>query len=102
MIDRSAGVEVQWTGGDPATNVTVAGAVSTPTVRGLFSCSVPNNGDFVVTSDVLSLLPASGTGPGNLSTMTVANTSQATFSASGLDTGTLTYSADDQRTVVYQ
>jgi hypothetical protein len=101
-IDRSAGVEIQWTGGDPTTTVTIAGAVSSPTQRALFACLVPNNGDFVVTSDVLSLLPASPTGPGTLSTLSVLNATQVSFSASGIDMGNVTYASSAQRTVVYQ
>jgi hypothetical protein len=110
-IVRSAGVDIQWTGGDPNTNVAILGSVSLVdpashqvTGGGAFSCSVPNNGEFVVTSDVLSLLPSSsaGSAAGNVSTLTVGNSSQTSFSATGIDTGYLTYSAGDSRTVQYQ
>jgi hypothetical protein len=102
-IDRSAGVDIQWTGGDPANNVQIQGVVSTSTVSGSFTCIVPNNGEFMVTSDVLSLLPATATGaPAATSSLTVSNLSLANFSASGLDLGIFSYESGATRFVVYQ
>ena len=102
-IDRSAGVDLQWSGGDPDTNVNIQGVVSTPTQAGAFNCSVPNTGEFLVTSDVLSVLPA--TPPGAIaatSSLTLSNSSRANFSASGLDLGIFTYESGATRFVVYQ
>ena len=101
-IVRSAGVDLQWSGGDPNAMVEIQGVSSSPTVAGGFTCIVPNNGEFVVTSDVLSLLPASPATatPGN--SLSVSNTTFANFSASGLDLGILTYESGFTRTVVYQ
>jgi hypothetical protein len=102
-ITLSAGVDIQWSGGDPSTPVNIQGVVSTPTQGGAFTCVVPNTGEFLVTSDVTSLLPA--TAPGALaaaSLLTVSNASLANFSASGLDLGILIYESGATRTVVYQ
>lgn len=102
-IVRSAGVDIQWTGGDPNTNVLILGVAGTAS----FGCVVPNNGEYMVPSDVLSLLPASSPTGGGLtaalgSTLTVEINSVANFSASGLDMGTLLFSVSYMRTVVYQ
>jgi len=102
-ITLSAGVDLQWSGGDPATPVNIQGVVSTPTQAGAFTCSVPNTGEFLVTSDVLSVLPATPPGaPAATSSLTVSNSSFANFSASGLDLGILTYESGSTRLVVYQ
>jgi hypothetical protein len=102
-IDRSAGVDIQWTGGDPANNVQIQGTVSTSSISASFTCSVPNNGEFMVTSDVTSLLPASAAGaPAATSSLTVSNLSLTNFSASGLDLGIFSYESGATRFVVYQ
>jgi hypothetical protein len=102
-ITLSAGVDIQWSGGDPATNVQIQGASSTPTMSGSFTCVVPNNGEFVVTSDVLSVVPATPVGaPAATSTLTVSNSTFANFSASGLDLGSFSYESGATRFVVYQ
>jgi hypothetical protein len=102
-ITLSAGVDIQWTGGDPAGTVEIQGTVSTPTQAGSFTCIVPNNGEFFVTSDVTSLLPATSTGaPASTSLLSVSNFSQTNFSASGLDLGIFTYESGSTRQVVYQ
>lgn len=101
-IVRSAGVDLQWTVGDPSTMVEIQGVSSTSSMSGSFTCVVPNNGEFVVTSDVLLLLPAtpSGSSPGN--TLSVSNFTQTNFTATGIDLGILTYESGATRTVVYQ
>jgi hypothetical protein len=102
-ITRSAGVDIQWSGGDPSTMVEIQGGASTPTTAASFTCFVPNNGEFLVTSDVLSLLPATPAGaPPSSNLLTVNNTSQVNFSATGLDLGLLLYEAGSTRQVVYQ
>jgi len=102
-ITLSAGVDLQWSGGDPNTNVNIQGVVSTPTQAGAFNCSVPNTGEFLVTSDVLSVLPATPPGAqAATSSLTVSNSSFANFSASGLDLGIFTYESGSTRFVTYQ
>jgi hypothetical protein len=101
-IVRSAGVDIQWTGGDPATMVEIQGSVSTSTRGGSFTCIVPNNGEFVVTPDVMSVLPTTPAGPGGSSLLSVSNSSSTNFTASGLDLGLIVYEAGNVRTVVYQ
>jgi hypothetical protein len=104
-IVRSAGVDIQWSGGDPTTNVQIQGLSSTPTQAGGFTCSVPNNGEFLVTPDVLAFLPASivGGAPGtSTSLLTVSNSSIMNFSAPGLDLGIFSYESGSSRQVVYQ
>ena len=109
-IDRTAGVDIQFSGGDPSTNVYIQGSVTIldPTsfqVTGgaAFTCLVPNNGDFVVTSDVLSLLPATPAGAsGPTSILAVGNSTQVSFTASGIDQGVFLYTAGSSRSVVYQ
>ena len=75
-VTLAAGVDIQWSGGDPTTNVQIQGVATSPTMVGSFTCSVPNNGEFFVTSDVLAVLPATPMGalPGT-NTLTVSNSS---------------------------
>jgi len=104
-IDRSAGVDIQWTGGDSSTNILIYGVVASAAGGTGFSCTVPNNGEFMVTSDVLSLMPATPGGPkspGGISSLKVSSTTQTTLSASGLDIGEFSYTLNDSRNVVYQ
>ena len=101
-IVRSAGVDIQWSGGDPTTMVEIQGVSSSPTQSGSFTCIVPNNGEFLVTPDVLSLLPASPASatPGN--SLSVSNSIMVNISAPGIDLGIFSYEAGFVRTVVYQ
>ena len=105
-VTLASGVDIQWSGGDPTTNVEIQGTVATPTAAAAFTCIVPNNGEFFVTSAVLSMLPATptGGGPGSASSslLSVSNSSMANFSASGISLGILTYEAGYTRMVVYQ
>jgi hypothetical protein len=108
-VDRSAGVDIEFAGGDPNTNVFIAGYSSITDAAGriiggaTFGCMVPNNGDFVVTADVLSLLPATPTGARVGSSMLIiSNTTQVTFTASGIDSGAFAYTASGSRDVTYK
>ncbi|MBE0660583.1 MAG: hypothetical protein IH602_23005 [Bryobacteraceae bacterium] len=62
VINRSSGVTVRWTGGEPSTFLTISGAsVSSPTDGAAFVCiQNASAGEFTVPSSVLSQLPASG------------------------------------------
>jgi hypothetical protein len=101
-IVRSAGVDIQWSGGDPNTMVEIQGVSSSSTQSGSFTCFVPNNGEFLVTSDVLSLLPASPATATAGNSLSVSNATMADISAPGIDLGFFTYEAGFVRTVVYQ
>jgi hypothetical protein len=109
-IDRSAGVDVQWTGGDPGSKVIIQGASATadPVTRqatgGAFTCIVDNTGDFVVTSDVLAIVPATPTGAGaaGISTLSVSSGVTASFDAPGSDLSNILFQSGAGRSVVYK
>ena len=97
-IDRSIGVTVNWSGGDPSTYVTVSGlsvnssAGGGQSLYGYFSCAVPiSAGTFTVPATVLEALPPSTLVEGvSSSTLSVNNsTAPQPFSPSnpGLDYG---------------
>jgi len=109
-IDRSAGVDITWTGGDPASKVEIQGSVSLidpatfkATGGSAFTCFVDNTGDFFVTPDVLTLLPATVVVPNvPTSTLTVSSSVQTKFDAPGSDTSVFVFTAGNSRTVVYK
>jgi len=88
-VTRSSGLPITWTGGSSGTYVIMSGSSSATTsgqsVSGSYVCIAPvSAGSFTVPSYVLGTLPA-GTG-----TTSVSNyTPYQTFTASGLDYGTL-------------
>lgn len=112
-IDRSKGVTVQWTGGDPNGFVTITGSSSslsgtTPgsiSLLGSFQCSAPvSAGQFTVPAFVTSSLPATGLplatgGSGNIAINTyVVNR----FSIPTFDLGLISFSINITRPSVYQ
>ena len=101
-VSLANGVDIQWTGGDPNTMVNIQGVASSPTQAGSFTCIVPNNGEFMVTSDVLAALPATPAGTTAGNTLTVSNSTFVNLTAPGLDMGILIYEAGNTRNVVYQ
>jgi hypothetical protein len=113
-INRSAGVDLQWTGGDPTTQVNITGSVMVNdpttfqlTAGGNFACTANNSdGHFLLTPNVLTLLPSTFTSAGqpnsNISNITVSNSTTATISASGVDTGTLVFQVGNTRVVTLQ
>jgi uncharacterized protein (TIGR03437 family) len=83
-IDRSSGVTVNWTGGDPSTYVTVSGvslgdsAGGGQSLYGYFSCAVPvSAGSFTVPPAVLQALPPSAVVEGVSSSSLSVNNSTA-------------------------
>jgi hypothetical protein len=101
-VTLSAGVDIKWSGGDPYAPVAIIGSVNPSTGEGGdFYCEVPNNGEFFVTSEVLALLPVSPTDPGSISMLSVGSQSSTTFSAPGLDSGTVLFETLYTRSVVY-
>ncbi len=105
-ITLASGVDIQWTGGDPNSMVEIQGASITstsPAAGASFTCVVPNTGEFMVTSDVLSMIPPTPAGlTPALSTLTVGTFGQGNFSAPGVDTGLIVYNDGWTRQVVYQ
>lgn len=96
-IDKSQGLTVTWTGGNPGTYVSISGTAGTANSGGSgpvagFTCLAPvGDGRFTVPSYILLALP---TGPGGV---VVQNIIYSSLSASGLDIGlalgTISYSA---------
>jgi hypothetical protein len=102
-VTLAAGVDIQWTGGDPAATVLVAGVSAANGTVGAFNCLVPNTGEFMITPDVLSPLPATvGTPSLGTSTLTVSTGGSTNFSAPGLDAAFFNYGYGYSRTVTYQ
>lgn len=113
-INRSSGVTVTWSGGDPAGYTQITGS-SSATLPGnaiaaaTFICTArTSDGTFTVPSVVLLALPASTTaGGGGLSIPTGSLSVNAysaikTFTATGLQIGTLTTFASNSALVTYQ
>jgi hypothetical protein len=108
-IDRSAGVDIIWTGGDPAAKVFIQGVVSLidasfkVTGGGVFNCVVDNSdGHYFVPPEVLAVLPASPTtGPGT-SLLTVSSGVSVKFDAAGSDISLFSFQAGSVRSVVYK
>jgi hypothetical protein len=109
-IDRSVGVDVVWTGGDPASKVFIGGSVSLVdaafkvTGGAAFTCVADNSaGHFFVSPDVLGLLPAS-VSVANLPTspLTVSSYVQTKFDAPGSDTSSFTFTSGGTRTVTFK
>jgi hypothetical protein len=106
-IVRSAGVDIAWTGGDPNGKVVIQGSQSSndpatlqPLVSGIFICTVDNTGDFFVTPDVLSLLPAATFSQAG--TLMVSNNVVASFDAAGSDANTLQFQSSATRIVDFK
>jgi uncharacterized protein (TIGR03437 family) len=88
-VTRSSGLTVSWNGGSSGTYVIIGGSssatVSGQSVSGSYTCIAPvSAGSFTVPSYVLATLPA-----GSGSTAVSNYTNYQTFTASGLDNGTL-------------
>lgn len=90
-IDRSQDLTITWTGGAPDSLVSILGGSFESGVSSAFLCTAAAGaGSFTVPSYVLlSLAPGSTAGTG---TLVVENRLVSTFTAMGLDIGTLSYS----------
>ena len=94
-IDRTQGVTVMWTGGDPSSFVTLSGASS----GAMFTCTAPASvGTLTVPPSVTQALPASTSG--RVTLLTVASSSS--FTAPGIDVGVATGSTGVSQPVVIQ
>jgi uncharacterized protein (TIGR03437 family) len=108
-INRSQGVTITWTGGDPNGYVTITGSSTTTSgtsvLGGTFTCLAPVAAQtFFVPPPVLLSLPASGSFAGvNLpGTLSVGGESYTTFTASGLDFGLFGYLSSSSQSASYQ
>lgn len=103
QVTRSAGQTVTWSGGDQTGFVFITGASAAGTRGGaVFNCvERANVGTFNIPAYVLSALPATaGDIPGFLSLNNV--TQPVSFTATGLDMGTVAATAGAQKTVTYR
>jgi uncharacterized protein (TIGR03437 family) len=110
-VTRSSGLMVNWTGGDPTTNVTITGVSigsfggsSTSFVAASFTCQAPASaGTFTVSPAVLLSLPPSISLEGiSISTLSLSNVTAKTFTATGLDYGYASASFANSISVAYQ
>ncbi len=86
-IQRSAGIEITWSGGDDEREFAVIrGAASDAGQRGVFTCMARvAAGSLVVPADVLLALPASTTRTGTLEIGTMTRLDKSRFRADGVD-----------------
>jgi uncharacterized protein (TIGR03437 family) len=101
-INRSSDLLITWTGGDPSSYVFMVGAATTNNGGAAFTCiERASAGRFNVPSYVLSALPAtSASSFGFLSVNSV--TQPTTFTATGLDLGSVIGSAGASKTVTFR
>jgi hypothetical protein len=110
-VDRSAPVDVTWTGGDPDSKVLIGGAVivTNPTTFQIdsgvsFACTeVDSAGHFTIPAEVLSLLPVStlvnGVSNGGMSLL---NGVQKKFDLAGFTAANLVFNSTTTRNVQYK
>ncbi len=113
-ITRSAGQLITWSGGDPSSTVIINGGSfllgtnpdGSDTVGAFFTCTAPDSAlQFNIPALVLDELPASVVNPdlpiptGSLS---IASYQLASFTATGLDKGTLSSTVSAGKSVTYQ
>lgn len=110
-IDRAAGIDVTWTGGDPEAKVFIGGGVTlinAGTRRvdggGVFTCVADNSaGHFVVPPEVLTLVPASTTTAGVPNgTFTVSHVVTAKFDAPGVGESQFSFASGAFRASEYK
>jgi uncharacterized protein (TIGR03437 family) len=93
-VDRAAGVEVTWSGGDPNGTVYITGAF------GAFVCAASTSDQqFTVPPIVLLSVPPSGT---SAEPLTLSATSSTAFSATGISSGSIDSTVMVTKNVIYQ
>ena len=97
-VDRSAGLDVTWAGGDPNGTVEITGITS---YYASFFCNAKvSDQHFTIPAFVLlSLPPSSGTSTGSLNLRTTSTTA---FTASGISSGTISSVVTIGKNVTYQ
>jgi hypothetical protein len=110
-IDRAAGQDFTWTGGDPNGKVYIGGSVALtdPVARRVtggasFTCVADNSaGHFVVAPEVLTLLPASTTTAGvSNGNLVVSHGVEAKFDAPGVGESLLTFVSGVSRSAEFK
>ncbi len=110
-IDRAAGFDVTWTGGDPGTKVFIAGSVSltdpaTKKVSGgrYFSCSEDNSAShlFIPAEVLLTLPPSTTTASVSNGSIIVSNGVTAKFDLPGIDQSQFYFTLGIARNPEYQ
>jgi uncharacterized protein (TIGR03437 family) len=108
-IDRSQGLIITWTGGDPGGIVSIIGSstITTPTqvVAVQLNCTAPVAAQqFTIPASVLLALPPQPlpTGSGFSPSLQVSGQNNFLFSAPGLDGGVINAAAENNLTVPYQ
>jgi uncharacterized protein (TIGR03437 family) len=84
VVDRSAGLDVSWTGGDPNGTVQITGV--TGNAAALCNAKISDQHFTIPAFVLLSLPPSTSTSTGSL---TLRATSTAAFTASGISSGTI-------------
>ncbi len=100
-VDRSQGLTVHWSGGDPNGFVVISGfsIESSPQVGAIFTCTSTNGaGQFTVPSNVLLALPPSAAGSLGMSGISAP----VRFTAKGLDAGIAISSAGISQPAAYR
>jgi len=107
-VNRAQDLPITWTPGENNRMVTVMGmsvAAQRPAVAAMFYCTErADKGTLTVPAAILSALPASPSGDAESAiTFTVTPiAAPVTFTASGLDLGTITYTQSVLRTVAFK
>ena len=99
-VNRSAGLDVSWSGGDPDGFVQIAGVRITGNLL-TFICNVPiSDQHFTIPPFILlSFAPSTGTSTDSLR---LSSTSSTAFSASGISSGTINSIVTISKNVTYQ
>jgi hypothetical protein len=110
-IDRSAGIDIVWTGGDPASKVNIQGTVTVINATthmldsgGAFNCTEDNSaGHFFVTPEVMKILPPTTTVNGvSNGTLSVSDGVEVKFNAPGSDLSLFSYRSGTTRSPEYK
>jgi uncharacterized protein (TIGR03437 family) len=112
QVTRSQGVQVTWSGGDPAGTVKITGGVTnmvgSDIYLGAFTCIAPvSAGQFMVPSIVTLSMPASTSSSGGpagavpTGSLAVGTTVSAPFTATGINSGTISSSVVSFKGLAY-
>jgi hypothetical protein len=97
-VDRSAALDITWTGGDPNSTVQITGDFAT-----VICNAKASDQHFTIPAFVLlSLPPSSGTTGTLTSDLTLSTTSTTAFTASGITSGTVNSIVTIKKNVTYR